>query len=160
MEKVFPKRKNIRLKNFDYSSVGAYYITVCTDERKNLFWKNSKEIVYSPEEVILSAYGEVVLGAIVKINEIYPSVSVLCFVIMPNHVHIVLQFEKSESMPSLQRVISQFKGYVSKKCGGTVWQKLFYDHVIRDEADYLEIEKYIYENPMTWQLDKLYGAAF
>ncbi len=157
MEKNLPKRKNIRLKNYDYSSKGLYYITICTENRKNLFWENSGKKITSPNEVILSGYGILAQKAIQKIEEIYPEIKIDCYVIMPNHIHLLLQV-KEENKISIQRVISQFKGYVSKNAGGTIWQKLFYDHIIRNETDYLEIVRYIYENPMKWQLDKLYGT--
>ena len=58
--------------------------------------------------------------------------------------------------PTISRVVKQLKGCVSKQIGFSIWQKLFYDHIVRNREDYNEINKYIHENPMNWQLDELY----
>ena len=92
-----PKRKPNRLPEFDYSSPGACFITICTKDKKCIFWDTT-----------------------------------------------------------ISTVVQQFKGFVTKQIGQTVWQKLFYDHVVRNEKDYLQIWEYIEGNPAKWQEDCFY----
>ena len=91
-----PKRKRNRLKNYDYSSNGAYFITICTKDRKNMFWDKSQpdfvgeDIILPPDSVMLSSYGKIVEEAINSIPEFYAHIELLQYVIMPNHVHMIL----------------------------------------------------------------------
>lgn len=167
MQKVpLPQRKKNRLDSYDYSSCGTYFITVCTAGRRNLFWESIPEIVGAtigrPQDIELSKYGKIVDAAIKNISAVYPAIAIDSYVIMPNHIHLLLRICADESgrpmvAPTVPQVVNQLKGYVSKKAGETVWQKSFHDHVIRGREDYDEIEKYIYENPMRWQYDVLYA---
>ena len=155
------KRKNIRLGDFDYSSVGAYFITICTSKRENYFWKSVGATIGRPQDVELSAYGEFVDEAINNISSIYPALTVDSYVIMPDHVHLLIRICADECgrpmvAPTISRIVKQLKGYTSKLIGVSIWQKLFYDHVVRNRDDYNEIYKYIYENPIRWYYDELY----
>jgi REP element-mobilizing transposase RayT len=79
------------------------------------------------------------------------------YVVMPNHVHLILVISDSlEKAPSVSRVVQQFKRAVSIHLGKSVWQEGFYDHVIRGDADYREIWTYIDNNPVKWARDKYY----
>ncbi|MBE6675138.1 MAG: transposase [Ruminococcaceae bacterium] len=160
-EKELPKRKNNRLKNFDYSSCGAYFITVCTLNRKNYFWENVGAIIDRPQQIELSLIGKIVDKAIQNITIVYPTLSLESYVIMPNHIHLLLractdEYGRSMIAPTMSRVIKQLKGAVSKKVGTCIWQKSFHDHIIRNRDDYNEHLQYIYENPIRWQYDELY----
>ena len=160
-EKEFSERKNIRFKNYDYSFPGAYFITICTKTRCNYFWRNVGATIGRPQDVILSEYGNIVNEAIKNIPLIYPQVSVDCYVIMPDHIHLLLIIHSDEYgrpmvAPTIARVVQQLKGYITKRIGQSIWQKLFVDHIIRNRADYEEHVKYIHENPMMWQFDELY----
>ena len=155
------KRKNIRLQNFDYNTPGAYFITVCTLKRENYFWNTVGATIGRPQDVELSEYGKIADEAINNIPLIYPSLTVDNYVIMPDHIHLLLRICPDDLgrpmvAPTVSRVVNQLKGYVSKRIGISIWQKLFYDHVVRNRDDYNEINKYIYENPMRWQSDELY----
>ena len=77
-------------------------------------------------------------------------------VIMPNHIHMILIIDKETSV-TVSRVIKQFKEYITKQIGESIWQKSYYDHIIRNEKDYLRIWKYIDENILKWSLDKYYS---
>ena len=161
MEIEKPRRKKNRLENYDYSSCGAYFITVCTLERRNYFWKNVGAIIDRPQDVELSLYGEIVNEAISNISSVYPTLSVEDYVIMPNHIHILLRICADECgrpvvAPTMSRVVKQLKGYVSKQVGTTIWQKSFHDHIIRNRKDYEEHLQYICENPIGWCYDELY----
>ena len=161
-EKEFPERKSTRLKNFDYSTTGAYFITICTKERQNYFWNNVGATIGRPQDVELSPYGKTVDDAINNISNIYPSISVEQYVIMPDHIHLLLLIHADDCgrpmvAPTISRVVQQLKGYVTKNIGVSLWQKLFFDHIIRNRQDYEEHVKYILENPLRWHYDKLYS---
>lgn len=156
-----PIRRQNRLKEYDYSTPNAYFITVCTDKRKNLFWVDTGDL----EFLQLSPYGVAVEDAIKGIAKHYPAVSVDNYVIMPNHIHLLLQIHadsdgRSMIAPTISTVVRQMKGVASKEAGFSLWQKGFYDHVIRNETDYLEIWKYMEGNPSRWLEDKLYAPSF
>ncbi len=157
-----PKRKSIRLKEFNYSQSGAYFITICTQNRKNLFWEKCYTNIDNIQEIKLSTYGIIVNDSIKKIAKKYSFVNIEKYVIMPNHVHLLLQInfdDNGQAMPAptVSNIIGQFKGYVTKQIGFKVWQKLFYDHIVRNENDYNEIWTYIENNPYNWLNDKLYA---
>ena len=156
-----PKRKPNRLKAFDYSQPNAYFITICTKNKEMLFWENVGASIARPEKPKLSFYGSVVEEAISNIPKVYPMVSVDNFVIMPNHIHLLLQIHSDSSgramlAPTISKVVQQMKGFVTKQIGKSIWQKLFHDHVIRDEAGYLKIWNYIEGNPSKWEEDCFY----
>jgi len=157
--KDFPQRKEIRLENYDYSSPGGYFLTICTSERRNYFWNTVGATIGRPQSVALSQYGKIVDEAINNIPAIYPALEVDCYVIMPDHIHLLLIIRTDENgrpmvAPTMSRVMQQFKGYITKRIGRSIWQKLFIDHVIRNRKDYEEHVKYIYENPMRWYYDE------
>ena len=160
----FPKRKQNRLTEYDYSTPNAYFITICTDNRRNLFWKDIGAIIDRPENVPLTKLGTIAQQSIMDIPKHYPMISADHFVIMPNHIHLLLQINtdiggRSMIAPTISTVVRLMKGTVSKQAGFPVWQKGFYDHVIRNEKDYREIWKYIEGNPGKWAEDKLYIGA-
>lgn len=165
------KRKKNRLENYDYSSCGAYFITICTVGRQNFFGAKFPTIVGATighpknndylKEHELSQCGAIVDEAVNHISSTYPSLVVDSYVIMPNHINILLRVCADESgrpmvAPTVSRVISQLKGYVTKRAKKVIWQKSFYDHIIRNREDYNEHLKYIYENPIRWQYDEVY----
>ena len=86
-----PKRKKNRLTEYDYSTPSAYFITVCTGNRKNLFWKDVGAIIDRPKNVPLTNLGVIAQGSIEEISKHYPAISVDHYVIMPNHIHLLLQ---------------------------------------------------------------------
>lgn len=106
-----------------------------------------------------STCGMIVDEAINNISSVYPALSVDCYVIMPNHIHLLLRVCTDDHgrpmvAPTMSRVVNQLKGYVSRRVDATVWQKSFYDHIIRNAADYEEHRNYIYENPFRWRCNK------
>ena len=156
-----PIRKKNRLQHHDYSSCGAYFITICTQKKQNYFWKNVGATIGRPQDVELSLNGEIVSDAIKRISSIYPALLVERYVIMPNHIHLLLrvcsdEFGRPMVAPTISRVVNQLKGYTVKQIGRPIWQKSFHDHIIRNQADYEEHINYIYYNPVRWHLDELY----
>ena len=157
----FPVRKPNRLADFDYSTPSAYFITICTVSRKNLFWSDVGAIIDRPQDVPLTECGKTANRCIKDISKYYPAISVDHYVIMPNHIHMLLQIHtdhdgRSMIAPTISTVVRLLKGTVSKQIGCSIWQKGFYDHIIRSKTDYLEIWNYIEGNPSKWLEDKLY----
>lgn len=156
--KKLPKRKNIRLKGYDYSQAGYYYVTICTKNRQNLFWNEWD--VRTTCDVQLSTVGKIVDLEINKINFIYENVEINKYVIMPNHIHMIIilndRDRRPKVAPTISRIIKQFKGSISKQIGFSLWQKSFYDHIIRNKHEYERIYGYIETNPLKWEEDKYY----
>ena len=158
-----PKRKQNRLNNYDYGQNGCYFITVCTKDRKKILSKivtpdgnNETSLtprvgadIIRPPKIVLSRYGKIVDDAIKNIENVYDNISISKHVIMPDHIHLIIKIDddKNGRMVSAPTVVAGMKRYVSKKCGFPIWQKGFYDHVIRDQNDYNEKCEYIENNP-------------
>ena len=154
-----PKRKQIRIPDYDYSTPGAYFITVCTANREPLFWSDRRGELCSPENVPLSDIGKIVENEIRKMDSVYDAVCVEKYCIMPDHIHFILSVNTDENgrtqfAPTISRVIKQFKGSITKQVGRPIWQKSFYDHGIRNRQDYKEIWEYIENNPLKYALQK------
>ena len=157
-----PKRKQNRLEAFDYSGPNAYFITVCTQGRKKIFWTDVGAIIDRPENVPLTELGRIAERCILNIPQHYPMISVDRYVIMPNHIHLLLQIHtdadgRSLIAPTMSTVVRHMKGAASRQIGQSVWQKGFYDHVVRGERDYGEIWNYIEGNPGKWAEDELFA---
>ena len=159
-----PTRRHPRLKGFDYSH-GWYFVTICTDKRKRILSRISVgRGDHTPPCVELSVTGCIVEKYIHGINAAYPNVAVDKYVIMPNHVHLIIAIEpaagggvRSPRPTNLLTVIRSFKTMVTRALGHAIWQTSYYDHVIRTEANYLRIWQYIDENPACWAEDEYYS---
>ena len=157
MESQLPKRKTIRLPDYDYSLPGAYFITVCTANREKLFWSDYRRGELCSPAVTLTNIGLIVDNEIQKINTIYDAVHVDKYCIMPDHIHFIISISADENgrtqfAPTVSQVIKQFKGSITKQIGKPVWQKSFYDHTIRNQQDYNEIWQYIDNNCLKYIL--------
>lgn len=153
-----PKRKQLRLKNYDYSQEGAYFITICTNEKNKILWNVGATFGRPQDKSHFSEYGLIIDKEIEGFEGIYKKdVIIDKYVIMPNHIHMIILMhynrETNNPLPTISRVIQQFKGAVTKQAGLKMWQKSFYDHVIRNESDYREICEYIDVNPIKWEYD-------
>lgn len=158
-----PERKNIRLKNYEYSDNGVYFITICTKEKQHLFWNVGATSGRPPVKPVLSPIGLIAESLIKGIPNIYQHVAIEKYTIMPNHIHVLISIKRETDCgrpmdaPTISRIIQHYKGAVTKKAGLAVWQKSFYDHIVRDEQDFQQIWSYIDENPMKWQQDCYFG---
>ena len=146
----FFKRKNPRLKEYNYALGGYYFITICTENKNHYFG----EIV--EEKMQLNEIGKLAQGNIEKLEAIYNTIKIDKFVVMPNHIHIILIIDKETDL-TISRIIKQYKEWITKTIKKSIWQKSFYDHIIRNEKDYYRIWKYIDENELKWSLDKYYS---
>lgn len=157
-----PKRKNTRLKEFDYSQSRYYFVTICLKDRKEFFShiKNT--------DLILTEYGKI-LDEVWRSLPKYYNVELDYYVIMPDHFHGILILDNTLTVKndiedkqfSLSEIIGKFKSFSTRKIRERlakgdkfVWQKSFYDRIIRNESELYNIRKYIKENPLRWDLEK------
>jgi len=165
MENELPKRKPTRLKNFDYNSAGAYFITICTENRQKILSRVGVDVLDDPRIVELLPYGKTAEKYINQLNDFYDDIKVDRYVIMPNHIHIILfvlgngssgTSTSTKQHSAVSRFVSTFKRFCNKEYGENIWQRYFNDHIIRNREDYEEHVKYILENPIRWKYDKFY----
>ena len=165
-------RRSIRLKGYDYTQPGAYFITICTQDRAFLFG----EVVDG--EMRLNEYGRIAWGCWKEIPLHFPQAELDAFVVMPNHVHGIIVIAgvgathasplplSSDARPrgpqrqSVSSIVGSFKSAVTRRIneyrctpGAPVWQRNYYEHIIRDEKSLNRIREYIVTNPMRWAVD-------
>ena len=155
MDNKLPIRKKHRLKEFDYSSAGSYFITVCTSGKKKFFWEKSDIKTIDAKNLPISDIGKTVEKAITQIPEHYPDMKVDTYCIMPDHIHLLITVDSENSDYKLTKnrvitAVTSMKRWVSRQIGESIWQKSFYDHCIRNKQDYLETHSYIYMNPLQY----------
>lgn len=155
-------RQSIRLKDYDYSEAGAYFVTVCAWKKEYLFGEIKNG------EMMLNECGETVAKWWEAIPDHFHHVELDEFVIMPNHVHgiIVLnvgaiETRKHRRQMLLPKIIGRLKMNSAKHIniirttpGVPVWQRNYYEHVIRDEPELHTIREYIRQNPLKWDIDE------
>jgi REP element-mobilizing transposase RayT len=159
-----PVRKPNRLEKYDYGQPGAYFLTICTDGHRQLFGAialGSGRLQAAPTSLMqLSSLGKIVEAEIMRLSSVYAGVYVDRYVIMPNHVHMIVVIRndsgRSQTAPTVSRIIQQWKGAATKKAGRTIWQKSYHDHIIRNSDDHKRIADYIQNNPATWEADKYF----
>lgn len=156
-----PQRKRQRLKDYDYSQVGYYFVTICTYNKKRILCRGEQCSPENNGRFELTSIGEITELAINNIEKHYPNIKVDNYTIMPNHIHMILSIDEEIGgrtlfAPTISRVVKQFKEYVTKQIGYSMWQKSFHDHIIRSEKEYQEISEYIETNCLKWELDKYY----
>ena len=159
-----PKRKIIRLQNYDYSQSGAYFITICTGDHAQILSDIVGEGSPLPQ---LTPQGKIAEKILLSVNQKYPAVKVDKYVIMPNHIHIIFVIDsngRGNPSPTISTVMGWLKYNITKTINqylgnseNKIFQRSFYDHVIRDEQDYFKIWNYIDTNPAKWQEDKYYN---
>ncbi len=184
------ERKDVRLKRYDYSSAGAYFVTICTQDRRCILSDVLVgDGVLEAARLRLTEHGMTVEQTLLEINRKYDHISIDNYVIMPNHVHLLVSITESGTSrtpngtsrtpsptdhpesanetvgagvpdsPSpanaaLPAFVSTFKRFSSKRCGVRLWQRSYYEHVIRNVRDYEETWTYIDNNPAKWADDR------
>lgn len=154
------RRNSLRWRGHDYSDPGSYYVTICTYQRELCL----SDIVHS--QVQLSILGKVAQSCWELLPNHYRYVMLDVFVIMPNHLHAILTLtERTDTTPrhGLSEIMRWFKGLSARFINeqrdtpsGQVWQRSFYDSVIKHPRMYDFIHQYILENPLKWELDRLH----
>ena len=164
-----PKRKRNRLKDYDYSQEGYYFVTVCTHNKQSLFGfiDNGKVELNDIGNIVDFTWGDLINHNEIKLHE---------YIIMPDHIHGIIEIcsrrERSVTVPQklnnycgIPEIIRQFKTFSSKRINeylkrngyepfptGRLWQKSYYEHIIRDEEDYITKTEYIINNPVKQEL--------
>ena len=153
-----PKRKPTRLQGYDYPQNGAYFITICTHKRSRILSNIVGEGLCALPQNILTPIGKEIEKSIQYIDDTYEGVTIDNYVIMPNHIHLIVILDDSggHGNPPLQNVIGQLKSYTTNKFKTILWQRSFHDHIIRDEKDYQKIWEYINTNVIKWEQDCFY----
>jgi REP element-mobilizing transposase RayT len=159
-------RRSIRLKDYDYSQPGAYFVTVCTHNRECLFG------TVTDGNMIPSKTGDIVAFCWHDLPAHYPHITIDAFVVMPNHIHGIIILRHPDNVgaglkpaPTMQRhglpeIVRGFKTFSARRInavritpGMPLWQRNYYEHVIRDERDLNAIREYIVGNPVGWDRD-------
>ncbi len=157
-----PERKPIRLRDYDYSSPGAYFITVCTRGKECVLSRILVGEGLAPPAVALTAIGRIVEEQVRLLPGRFPSLSVDRYVIMPNHIHLLLTLSGDSAggaspSPTLTNMVGALKSQTSRLSGmAPLWQRSYYDHVIRNGDDYRQIAEYIDANPARWGEDRFH----
>lgn len=165
----FKSRKSNRLIGYDYSTSGAYFITICTKNRKEILSKFDVGTgVLDCPKIKLSWFGEIADKYINQLNDFYDNISVDKYVIMPDHIHLLVSISNNKGqsrtpVPTnktldnknsvISKFISTFKRFSNKEFGENIWQDRYYDHIIRGEEDYREIWQYNENNPLNSEED-------
>ena len=158
------QRKPNRIPEYDYNQNGAYFVTICTQDRKRIL---SRIIVgdgaHDVPKIALTQMGEIAQKYILSSNRI-PGIMVDKFVIMPDHIHIILTIDEtarkgtsrapSPTNAAIPHFVSTFKRFCHRDIGAVIFQRSYYDHVIRNQQDYDEIWQYIENNPRKWVFQK------
>ncbi len=159
-----PHRRSIRLPNYDYAQPGAYFVTLVTSGREPLFGHIDTTGMH------LNANGDVATACWQDLVDHYPNLSLDEFVVMPNHVHGLLFLTdpgragykpaptERYALPEIVRGFKTFSARRVNELRGTqgiaVWQRNYYEHVVRDDAELDRVREYIRNNPAQWSLDK------
>ena len=159
-----PKRKHPRLKEYDYSTPGAYFITICTHNRKHLL-SNIVGRGLAPTEIQYTQYGKIAKEQLLLLEEHFLNLKIDQYVIMPNHIHAIFVLTETAGAsprPTVMDIVSAYKSLTTRACKKVhpidkLFQTSFYEHVIRGREDYLEIAEYIMNNPKQWEMDTLYS---
>ena len=179
-------RRSVRLRGYDYSQAGAYVITICTNNRECIFGTvgaGSKPALCCPNQQVqmqLNNYGKIVKDTWEDLINHNDGIELDAFVVMPNHIHGIIVLVGTGSIEDraglepaptgtqgLSEIVRQLKTFSARRInskrgtkGVSVWQRNYYEHVIRDEADLTRIREYIANNPVNWQSDENYPVTF
>ena len=169
-----PQRTNLRLREYDYSLNGAYFVTICVKDRASLFGRVvvGADLVSARAE--LNPAGRIVEEVLHETIQAFAGVHLDRYVIMPNHFHGIFVISRADtrSAPTVPvtSVVQAFKSkttvaYIKAVKAGLllpfdkqIWQRNYYEHVIRNEKAYLRVCQYIDENPARWEEDEYYSA--
>jgi REP element-mobilizing transposase RayT len=161
MAKQF-RRKYNRLSSELYTGGYWYFVTICTTYKQCIFV--AEGLPLQDNRFVLSPVGRIVESHLKSLSQKYSGVSLEDYVIMPNHIHAIISIEEDGQM-SLSEIMRRLKAHVQVEVREKIreglslhkmWQKSFYDHIIRDDEDLMRIQEYIENNPKKWELDSLF----
>lgn len=141
-------RKKIRLEDYNYSNVGMYFITICTKNRYPILGKINECDIELTKDGVISKKN------LKNIEYVFNNISINEYIIMPNHIHMIIEIKEEQEEVSINKIIKKFKSSVSRELGYSIWQKSYYDHIIRNEKEFYDIKQYIQNNVINWKNDK------
>lgn len=150
MKENLPVRKKIRLKDYDYTQENMYFITICVKDRLELLGNIAKE-----NYINLTKEGHIAKQNIYRLEEIYKNIIIDEYVVMPNHLHILLLINYKNGI-TISKIIKHLKTNISREIGYSIWQKSFYEHIVRNEKEYFKVKEYIKNNIINWTTDKYF----
>ncbi|NCB63193.1 MAG: hypothetical protein EOM52_06190 [Clostridia bacterium] len=161
----YPTRKHPRLKEYDYSQGGAYFLTVCSKDKASIFAAVGRDDLGAPLLRLTNA-GVTVERYVRSIPDAYPYVTLEHYIVMPNHIHLLLLVgdgrngAPGSSRPTqvIPRLVAALKRLSNRDAGCDLWQTSYHDHIIRDENDFLNHWSYIDSNPARWAEDEYYTS--
>ena len=177
-----PKRKPLRLPDYDYSAPGACFVTICTHDRRCILSDTAVGEGLAPPAATLTPIGQIVEEQIRAIPARYPAIEIEKYVIMPNHIHLLVSIRdlsggaspsptvgtgasssEGDMLPSLFDVVRVLKSLTTRMARpflgeNPLWQRSYHEHVIRNEEDYRQIREYIDTNPARWAEDRYYSG--
>ena len=167
MTNGYEKRKHSRLKTYDYTNSGCYFITFCTKDRAHVLSSIVGRGALTPPRVELTNIGKIAAEVIERTSVVYPGIKIYINLIIQIQVLLFIWFTRGcgvvraprpteNGSVSITEVIKAMKSITTRKIGTKIWQTSFYDHVIRNDEDYQTRFRYIKENPAKWQQDKYY----
>ena len=168
-------RRSVRLKDYDYSQEGLYFVTICTKDKLCLFG------YIKEDSVILNDIGNIAMKEWLNTENIRHNIALHDFVIMPNHIHFIIEIKpvgaycirpennispnndyldiKFQSpKQTIGSIVRGFKSNITRQLGYSIWQRNYYEHIIRNEESYYKIVNYIRNNPSNWNKDKFYES--
>ncbi|MGN1298522.1 MAG: transposase [Candidatus Scatovivens sp.] len=165
------KRKNLRIKEYDYSKEGYYFITICTQNRRRILSNINVGAGLVSAQINLTLIGKKIENSYLNLEKEFDNVKLHDYVIMPNHVHFIIEIYKradTRPAPTISDIICSFKSRTTmliineikinriKPFNKRLWQRNYYEHIIRNEKEYLQIKEYIINNPLKWENDKYF----
>jgi putative transposase len=172
--KDLPSRRSVRLPEFDYAKVGMYFVTICAFERRCIFGE------ICGNKTVLSPIGQIISACWIEIPQHFPHAKIETYVVMPNHLHgiVTIHSKRVDANPqaktataiesigkptpgSIPTIIRSFKAAASKRARESeyakvesIWQRGYYEHVLRNTKEYVEITNYILQNSARWADDE------
>ncbi len=141
-------RRSIRIKDYDYSQEGMYFITICCKDRNNILG------VIEDNKVILNQCVNIIKDELIALNKKYKNTNILKYVIMPDHIHFIIELINGNKK-TIGDIIKTYKSVASKKIKRInqidLWQRNYYEHIIRNEKELYRIYNYIENNPVNWK---------
>jgi len=159
--KDYTRKNSLRLQGYDYSRAGMYFITICTKDSELMFGK------VHDGKMELSEHGEIAKNELLKTSELL-AFNLAQFIIMPNHVHFIAVLPEPQiddetktsiiirNKQLIPKIVQAYKAAVSRKLGFSLWQRSYFDNILRSKEEYEIVKQYIESNPATWQKDKFF----
>ncbi len=164
--KELPERKAIRLKDYDYSQKGCYFITMCVKGRHEMLGKVVVGRGFPDAPYVeMSEYGICLQNSIDFVRRNNDNIKIDNYIIMPNHAHLLVTICHSVNGASgkprptnaiIPKLISSIKRFTNREIGFDIWQTSYHDHIVRNEEEYRHIRTYIDENPARWEEDSYF----